>query len=177
MRPNRAHIRGDQVVRPAGLSLAEVFEWWMPGLVPPITECWEWPGARLPKGYGYFGFEGKKVYAHVAAHRLFVGPVQEGDVVRHRCNNPPCVHPAHVTNGTYADNSADMVLAGRQARGEELPQARLTEMNVLDIRSRSGVSQSQIAKEYGVSLSLIQAIRAGKVWKHVDMMARSQDIR
>lgn len=50
-------------------------------------------------------------------------------------------------------------------------------MNVLDIRSRSGVSQSQIAKEYGVSLSLIQAIRAGKVWKHVDMMARSQDIR
>jgi hypothetical protein len=41
------------------------------------------------------------------------GPVPPGKIVRHTCDNPPCVNPLHLMNGTSADNSRDMVLRGR----------------------------------------------------------------
>ena len=151
-----------RLTRPRGMTLGEAFEWWMPGLVPPILECWEWPGSRLPKGYGVLSFGGSHVYAHVVAHQLFVGPVLKGEVVRHRCNHPPCVHPAHILKGTYADNSADMVHAGRQAYGASLPHTKLTEDDVLVIRSRRTETSRRLAEEYGVSTSLIDAIKWGK---------------
>lgn len=156
-----------RTIRPRGMTLDEAFEWWMPGLVPPIMECWEWTGSRLPKGYGRLPFGGRYVYAHVAAHRLFVGPVEQGEVVRHLCNNPPCVHPAHVVKGTYADNTQDMIQAGRQKRGQMLSHTKLTEADVRVIRSSRGISQSQLAQQFGVSQSSISLIQLGKNWRYL----------
>jgi len=157
-----------RVVRPSGMTLTESFEWWMPGLIPPIDVCWEWAGGRLPKGYGRlpFGGEGRYIYAHVAAYRIYIGEVPEGLLVRHRCHNPPCCHPAHMHAGTYADNSADMVAADRQKRGEQLPH-KLIEADVIAIRASEGVSHRELAAQYGVSQSNVQAIRSRKIWAHV----------
>lgn len=69
--------------------------------------CWEFTGARDKKGYGYIGesLPSKKQHtAHRAAYMLAIGPIPEGLVVRHKCDNPPGINPDHLELGTQADN-------------------------------------------------------------------------
>ena len=71
--------------------------------------CWEWNGARLASGgYGSFRAHGRSVRAHRFAYELFVGPIPDGAMVRHKCDNPPCVNPEHLEIGTHQQNMWDM---------------------------------------------------------------------
>jgi hypothetical protein len=91
-------------------------------------------------------------------------------LVRHTCDVPACCNPDHLLLGTTADNVADKVARGRAQHGEACYNARLTEQAVRDIRRRyvpKQVTLSMLAREYGVSLSLIQGVIAGRSWKHV----------
>jgi hypothetical protein len=44
------------------------------------------------------------------------GPIAEGVVIRHSCDNRPCCEPLHLLSGTHADNVQDRVARGRTAR-------------------------------------------------------------
>jgi hypothetical protein len=82
--------------------------------------CWPWTGGKRisasGRNYGVVFFEGKVQLAHRVAFRLARGywPLNG----RHSCDNPPCCNPAHLLDGTHADNMADKVARGRQARGQ-----------------------------------------------------------
>jgi len=91
------------------------------------------------------------------------GEIQEGLCVLHHCDNPSCVNPEHLFLGTNQDNSDDMKQKGRQARisGESHWKSKLTDKQVCEIRKRyspwgkGGEKSSTLAKEFGVSPSLI----------------------
>jgi hypothetical protein len=143
--------------------------------------CWEWTGIRFESGYGRIGHR----RAHRVAYEVFVGPIPDGLLVCHHCDNPPCINPADLFLGTSADNSADMVQKGRQARGERqgrhtkpwtkplgenVGTSKLTDSQVIEIRLRYATgefTQYRLADEYGVNQAQIGHIVKGETWGHL----------
>lgn len=77
-------------------------------------KCWEWQGYRRRSGHGQIGDEsGRLVGTHRVAYEFFNGPIPDGMVVMHSCDNPPCCNPRHLSLGTQADNLHDMFRKGR----------------------------------------------------------------
>ena len=132
--------------------------------------CWLWTGALSKSGYGSLGFKGRMWRAHRLAFYGFVGDI--GDLhVLHRCDNPRCVRPEHLFLGTPADNAADKSAKGRtgveKRSGELNNKAKLTEADVLMIRT-SDKSGNSIAHELGVSRALVNMVRRGEIWRHIN---------
>ena len=135
-------------------------------------ECWHWTAATNEHGYGVMRPEGQRSGPTVKAHRMsltLAGVDIKGLVIRHSCDNPPCVNPRHLSVGTKADNSADMVRRGRHARGSRSGTSKLTEREVVEIRARcaAGELHRVLAADYGVSRNTITSIVNGKTWRHV----------
>ena len=147
-----------------------------------FLECWEWTGNREPFGYARFWFEGRNSTAQRVAWTLTNGPIPNGLCVLHRCDNPPCVNPAHLFLGTKSDNSLDRHAKGRtiggspfirpgfRARGERGGNSKLTEAEVTEILAEfnsTSVYLGTLAKKYHVSRSTVGRIISGKLWAHV----------
>lgn len=139
-------------------------------------ECWEWVGAVNKNcGYGVFQLQTKTtVYAHRVAAFLYglvtniKAPVNKkaAAFVLHTCDNRKCCNPRHLYIGTLQQNTRDMRKRRRAyvPRGEEHPNAKLTNTQVVVIRQRyaKGVLQTALAKEYNVSFATISDIVKGK---------------
>ncbi len=109
------NIDWDQVYPPVRSRLQA-----KPRYVIAASGCWEWQGESL-RGYGlcdpkHYGVEDgwikangqRRALAHRVSYIQNVGHIPEGLVVRHKCDNPPCVNPDHLELGTRADNQRDM---------------------------------------------------------------------
>ena len=78
--------------------------------------CWTWTGYCNAAGYGHVRWgEDRRVFAHRVAWEAVHGPIPDGLVVCHHCDNPPCVRPDHLFLGTVRDNAQDMIAKGRSA--------------------------------------------------------------
>jgi len=133
-------------------------------------ECWLWTASLCGTGYGQFWVGGRMLKAHRVAYEMVNGPIPagggpHGTCVLHRCDNPLCCNPRHLTAGTQAENIADMKAKGRHAHGET-SYAKLTVEQVLEIRRDTRVSRV-IAADYGVGQQLVSMIKRRQRWSHV----------
>lgn len=131
-------------------------------------DCWVWTGALLKTGYGSIRIDKKAMRAHRVAYELCVGPIPDGMLLRHSCDNPPCVNPSHLLPGNAKENVTDAIERGRHLLGEDHPGAKLANASIANIRRdiASGMSGISIARAYGVSDSLISKIKHGKKRLH-----------
>jgi len=132
-------------------------------------DCWVWTGQRSHGGYGIFSANGKPVRAHRYLYEVLNGLIPAGLVIRHTCDNPPCIRPEHLLPGTLIDNARDSVDRGRNVHGDTHPRSKLSDEKVRKIRElkAAGLSHRELADFYGVSSAAIAHIFQGITWKHV----------
>lgn len=82
-----------------------------------VTEdCWYWTAGTFENGYGLFCAEaGIPRGAHRVMWEMVNGPIPDGLLVRHTCDQRNCVNPDHLLLGTQRDNHADAIARGRHA--------------------------------------------------------------
>lgn len=154
--------------------------------------CWPWirRGDSLVTrcSYGAAMFDGRRVLTHRFAYEVTKGPIPDGLIILHACDNPPCCNPAHLRAGTYADNTRDMMTKGRAAtgsrsgahthpeqvrRGADHGCAKLTDADIPDIFAMraTGALPKAIADAYGVSREGIRNVLSRHSWGHVPIDA------
>lgn len=143
-------------------TLDDIFERSIP---EPNTGCWLWLGAWDNYwGYGFLNVNGTVTRVHRTAYAL-ANPCEEITdlVVRHKCDVPLCVNPSHLEIGTHKDNTQDAVRKGRMAKGNAHGKMKIPDEELPNIRQMhaEGISQTDIAIEYGVSRFAIRRIVYG----------------
>ena len=140
------------------LGPQDVFE----NRIKKTTTCWLWTGTKNDAGYGIFLMPGERpVRAHRYAYEFFVGPIPDGKIIMHVCDNPPCVNPGHLRIGTKAENNRDASNRRRHNYGLDHWNGRLSDADVAEIRG-SNDRQSVLAERYGVCQSHISRIKSAQ---------------
>ena len=80
--------------------------------VRKTENCWLWQGSVTSDGYGRFHMSGKTHSAHRIAYMLRNGMIEDDLHVLHKCDNPPCVNPAHLYLGDHYQNMQDKKMRG-----------------------------------------------------------------
>lgn len=152
---------------------------WDKVAIGPEDSCWNWTAAfkgtadSAGTRYGSFTHyvDGRPIRtsSHRIAWSLTNGPVPDGLLVCHRCDNRACCNPRHLFLGTHVDNVADMCRKGRHSHGEGHPKSPLTESDVRSIRVRAadGETYGRLAREFGINRVNIMKIVRRATWTHI----------
>lgn len=133
--------------------------------VDPVSQCWEFSGTPSDDGYGRISIFGSFYRAsrvmYVAEHGC---EIPDGAGVCHTCDNPPCVNPAHLFQGSQLDNTQDCATKGRLASGERNGHCTISDAQVRQMFEwhEQGVMRIHIAQRLGVHTSTVSRILSGK---------------
>lgn len=117
--------------------------------------CWEWQGELNSTGYGRVAISRAGTRQRFLAHKLAFedayGPIPDGMVVRHKCDNRKCARWSHLTFGTYRQNAMDAVRRGGIKSGYRLAHCKhghaFTEENTYRWTSPAGGREMRGCKE------------------------------
>lgn len=153
--------------------------------VPSENGCIEWRGPTGSNSFGQIHFRGVSTRASRAMWQLSNGPIPDGLVVMHSCDNPPCVNIDHLSLGTNRENIDDMLRKGRSAKGDKNGRRRHPErfkhVRILGTQSKSSkinedivrqirassLTLSEDAARFGISDVAVSKVRRRKLWAWV----------
>lgn len=121
---------------------------------------------------------------HRLSFQVNIGPIPAGKDVLHYCDQPGCIEQEHLWAGTHQENMADRDRKGRNGgwktrgrrrpgtgvHGQKHPRAKLADGQAREIKRRLRRTEDRsnrpaaLAREFGVSESLVRGIRDGRNW-------------
>ena len=129
-------------------------------------ECLIWPYAKSIAGYGKIRLDGKLCDVHriVCEHEHGPPPTPKHHAA-HLCGkgHEGCCNRKHLEWKTPGENEADKLVHGTSNRGERCGAAKLTQAQVIEIRSSTKPSRD-LAGEYGISKRSVVDIKLRKTW-------------
>lgn len=168
------HFRthGDPLGGRRGASPGEPLRWIAEHVGYQGDDCIRWPFEIGRYGYGTVKNNGKRRVASRVMCEEAHGPAPDPDMdAAHSCGNgqQACMNPKHLSWKTRIGNVADAVAHGTWNHGESVPQSKLTEEMVREIRSLAGtLDQYEIAARFGVNQAQISRIIRRKAWASVE---------
>lgn len=130
--------------------------------------CWLWTGDKDQHGYGRISRgDGKKMKAHRLSWEIDRGIKAGKMFIRHTCDNPSCVNPAHLLRGNHKDNMNDMKKRGRSMTGTKNPLSKLSREQVEEMRELYAMGEYRhvdLAEKYGISRTAVTLILNKKRW-------------
>lgn len=135
--------------------------------------CWLWKGSKYRNGYGHFRRKIKDKWVMFKAHRYsyerYKGPIPEGHLVRHTCNIPNCVNPAHLLTGTHKDNVMDAIISGTKSWGRNANHRHLDLQFARQVRItwnsvKPYATQKEVAALHGISKQQCSRILRNEIW-------------
>lgn len=142
-------------------AASTVDRFWSKVKIGHPTECWLWQASAIGShGYKYGQFalnrdasgNPRNVYTHRFVCELTHGPLKDGQVAMHSCDQSLCCNPAHISPGTQAENLRDASRKGHlkvpRSTAQKITTDQLPEIDAL---LAAGERQVRIAERYGVS--------------------------
>lgn len=144
-------------------------------VIDNVTGCHIFQGCKTKGGYGRIRVNGVHWMAHrYALHVHLKRPLKEGCVVMHSCDNPSCVNPEHLSEGTQKENIEDCRSKGRMVRGGSSGkrQSHTDKLQkVFDKRLKAVLdadgTDAEVAKRLGLNIQWVKKARSGKLNMHV----------
>jgi hypothetical protein len=135
------------------------------------SRCWVWLACTTNGGYGKLGWNDKTERAHRVSWFLYHGEFPEVCLL-HKCDNPACVRPAHLFEGTRTENAHDRDRKGRTSKGDrhwayktgKYRRMTLVRARQLIARSTAGESYRNLAASFGISRAAVYDIMVGKTY-------------
>lgn len=133
--------------------------------------CWEWVGATTRGGYGHIRVWSEDRWtmrkAHRVSYELFKEPIDPFLLVLHSCDNPTCVNPDHLRQGTHSDNNRDMLDRDRVSRCVRVCKINFKEAEeIRRIYDTGDYTQEEVGKLYGLAGNTVSLIVNNKRWKN-----------
>lgn len=156
--------------RKKSMSDDEIYQWMYEEKIVINQEagCHEWQGYRDKNDYGIFYYLGnpQRVHRWIFAYTEELKELTEDQYILHRCDNPCCCNPEHLFLGDNDLNVKDMMIKGRQRKGEQIGNSKLKDYQAEEIRNllkEGKLTQLKIAKMYGIRQTTISKIKLGQI--------------
>lgn len=134
-------------------------------VVDNTTGCWNWIRSKDKDGYGWTARSTGTCKAHRLSFSTFIDDLLPGMQILHSCDNPSCINPEHLRQGTLMDNMLDAIKRGRHGKRAKF---NATEVNKIRAEFADGkATQAELAKRYEVNPSTISNICTRDTWRHV----------
>jgi len=141
---------------------------WSKADVRGTDDCWEWQASKNKVGYGQFWLSGYYEKAHRVAFFISNEGKQVKKFVLHTCDNPSCVNPNHLYEGSQANNMNDMY----RRNSTTYSKGKLNEECVkvikwmLKYKYKRGLV-NKLAELHKVRHTTISEIKNNHTWAHI----------